>query len=184
MPKMDILVCLAPASCPTLDRSTIHQNLNHGNIALEIACIHVGLRKFVRCDRGIPLCGFQATVSQSLQPASHSARNTNTKQTPRNLIRTTATQNSSCPVFQLLAYSSLKSRTGSCRDSVGAYCDPQSANVPIKCNTARPNEVSSVYSTCRRRPLRSDRTTIPSSTISRRCWVSIFFEASGNNLRS
>jgi len=49
--------CLTPHS----RRSTIQQNLNNGNVALEIACIHIGLREFVRRDRGIPLCGFQTT---------------------------------------------------------------------------------------------------------------------------
>jgi hypothetical protein len=91
------------------------------------------------------------------------------------------------PALQALrarTYSSGQSRTGPWRERVGAYCDPHSARVPIKCNTAALNEVSSEYSTCRRRPLRSDRTTMPSCSSSRKCRVSIFFEAPGNILRS
>ena len=66
MPQMDIFICLAPACGTTFDCGPVQQNLNHGNIALEVACIDIGLCQSVGRDRRIPLRGCQAAVSQPL----------------------------------------------------------------------------------------------------------------------
>jgi hypothetical protein len=72
VPKMDILVGLAFACGSALDRSTIEQHLDHGNVAFEIACVHIGLRQFVRRNGGIPLRGLETSgcVACSQRPVT------------------------------------------------------------------------------------------------------------------
>lgn len=66
MPQMDIFIRLSPACGTTFDRGPVQQNLNHGNIALEVTGIHIRLGEFVRRDRGIPLRRLKATVPKPL----------------------------------------------------------------------------------------------------------------------
>jgi len=55
MSKVDELIRFTSSGCSAFDRRTIKQNLDDRDIALEVACVDVGLREFVGRDRGIPL---------------------------------------------------------------------------------------------------------------------------------
>src|SRR6267154_5555925 len=77
-----------------------------------------------------------------------------------------------------------KVRTASGLGSDDAYREPHSVKALMSCNTATPRESEREYSTCLSRPLKSVRTISLSLSISRRCCVSIFLDATGNILRS
>jgi hypothetical protein len=77
-----------------------------------------------------------------------------------------------------------KVRTGSGRESDDACRELHSVKASKSSETAKPPGSEREYSTCLSRPLKSVRMISPSLSISRKCCVSTFLEASGNFLRS